>query len=258
MARALDLSDPHLTVRLAETPEDVARAERLRYDVFVQELGGAGDLVDHVNRRERDAYDDVADHLLLEDRRRPGVVVGAYRLIGEAAAARAGGFYSEGEYDVTPLKTSGRRILELGRSCLHPEYRGGSGMLRLWQGLGAYVLDREIDVLFGVASFHGTDVAPLAEALSDLHHRFLAPENMRVRAKEPGFQRMDLVPKAQVDRARAMRTTPSLIKGYLRIGGRVGEGAFVDRTFNTIDVCLVVDTAEMTDEARRRFGGQGG
>lgn len=254
----MELTDPNLIVRLAETPEDVRLAERLRYDVFVDELGGSGPMVDHVARRERDAFDEVADHLLLQDLRRPGKVVGAYRLIGEAAAREASGYYSEGEYDLTPLKASGRRLLELGRSCLHPEYRGGSAMLRLWQGLGAYVVDQRIDVLFGVASFHGNDVTPFAEALSDLHHRFLAPPEMRVRARAESFQRMDLVPVDQIDRAAAMRATPALIKAYLRLGGRVGEGAFIDRDFNTIDVCLVMDTAAMSTATRARYGGEAG
>lgn len=131
-------------------------------------------------------------------------------------------------------------------------------MLRLWHGLGAYVVERKIDVLFGVASFHGTEAAPYAEALSDLHHRFLAPPEVRVRALEAGFQRMDLVPKEQVDRAAAMRATPALIKAYLRLGGRVGEGAFIDQAFNTLDVCLVMDTAQMSSAARARYGGEVG
>jgi putative hemolysin len=251
----MDLSDTHLSVRLAETPDDVEAAQRLRYAVFVDELGASGSMVDHDARIERDEFDAVADHLLLEDRTRPGEVVGVYRLIGAEAAAKTGGFYSEGEYDLGRLKASGRRILELGRSCLHPDYRGGSAMLHLWQGLADYVLARQIDVLFGTASFHGTDVAANAHALSLLHYRFLAPAELRVTACARAFQRMDLVPEDEIDRAAAMRDTPALIKAYLRLGGCVGEGAFIDRAFNTIDVCLVMDTARMNEEARRRLTG---
>ena len=252
----MDLSDPHLSVRLAETARDVEAAQRLRYEVFVEELGATGAMVDHRSRIERDAFDEVADHLILEDARRPGAVVGVYRLISSEAASGAGGFYTEGEYDLGPLHASGRRLLELGRSCLHPEYRGGSAMLRLWQGLGDYVVTHGIEVLFGVASFHGNDVGPFAEALSDLHHRFLAPEALRVRARAEGYQRMDLLPPEDVDRAAAMRATPALIKGYLKLGGLVGEGAYIDRAFNTIDVCLVMDTATISAEARRRYASQ--
>ncbi len=253
----MDLTDPNLSVRLAASEDDLRAAQRLRYAVFVDELGASGGMVDHAAGVERDGYDAVAEHLILEDRRRPGAVVGVYRLLAEAAAARAGGFYSESEYDLAPLKTSGRRLLELGRSCLHPEYRGSTAMLLLWRGVGEYVLRNRIEVLFGVASFHGTDVAPLAGPLSLLHHRFLAPSELRVRARAEAFQPMDLVPEAEIDRAAAMRATPALIKAYLKLGGCVGEGAYIDRAFNTIDVCLVMDTAAMSGEARRRYGGEG-
>ena len=248
----MDLSDHHLSVRLARDTAEIAAAQRLRYRVFVEELGASTDAAPGL---ERDAFDAHARHLILLDDRRPGEVVGAYRLIHADAAARAGGFYSEGEYDLGPLKASGRRLLELGRSCVHPDYRGGSAVLRLWQGLAEHVLAHRIEVLFGVASFHGTEVKPVAEALSLLHHRFLAPPDLRVRARPDGFQRMDLIPAERIDRAAAMRATPALIKAYLRLGGAVGEGAFIDRQFNTIDVCLVMDTAAMSDEARRRYAG---
>jgi putative hemolysin len=251
----MDLEDPHLSVRLAASADDITAAQRLRYHVFVEELGASGGMVDHAARVERDVFDAVADHLILKDSHRPGEIVGAYRLISDKAAERAGGFYSESEYDLTVLKTSGRSLLELGRSCLHPDYRGGTAMLRLWQGVAEYVLDNKIEILFGVASFHGTDIAPIAQSLSLLHHRHLASPELRVRARAPAFQPMDLVAPDQIDRAAAMRATPALIKAYLRLGGVVGEGAYVDREFNTIDVCLVMDTATMSAQARRRYAG---
>ncbi|MEM6823556.1 MAG: GNAT family N-acyltransferase [Pseudomonadota bacterium] len=250
------LSDLPLSVRFAATPEDVIAAQRLRYEVFVEELGASGDLVDHDLRLERDRFDSVADHLLLEDRREGGQVVGVYRLITEEAADRAGGFYTEGEYDLSRLRGSGRRLLELGRSCLHPKYRGGAAMLRLWQGLGDYISDRGIEVMFGVASFHGVDPSPVAGALSHLHHRFLAPEALRVRARGDGYQAMNLLPRERIDRVAAMRATPALIKAYLKLGGMVGEGAYIDRVFNTIDVCLVMDTVTIADGPRRRYASQ--
>ncbi|HBM38373.1 MAG TPA: ornithine-acyl-ACP acyltransferase, partial [Sulfitobacter sp.] len=142
-------------VRLARTQADLHAAQRLRYDVFVTELGAGGPLVDHDNRLEVDQYDDFVDHLLLIDRKTQQTV-GVYRLIRRDMADRAGGFYSENEYDLTALKSSGREILELGRSCLHPSYRGGIAMHQLWAGLASYVAEHGIEILFGVASFHGT------------------------------------------------------------------------------------------------------
>jgi putative hemolysin len=254
---------PYL-LRLATAPEDLIAAQRLRYAVFVAELGGDGPLVDHAARLERDAFDPHFDHLVLIDRRRdPGGldhVVGAYRVLPGDRRALAGQFYSEGEYDLTPLLASGRRLLELGRSCVHADHRGGAAMFHLWNGLAEYVLERDIEVLFGVASFHGTDIAALAEPLSWLHHHHLAPPAMRVAARPPHRQRMDLIPPDRLDRKAAMAATPALIKAYLRLGGFVGDGAFIDHAFNTTDVCLVMDTGQMSARHREfyiRKAGQG-
>lgn len=247
--------NPEFTLRLARDEADLRAAQRLRYRVFVEELGGDGALVDHDARLERDRFDPFFDHLLLIDENRSASaedkVVGVYRLLPCDRVAAAGQFYSEDEYDLTPLHQSGRRLLELGRSCVDADYRGGTAMFQLWQGLADYVLDREIEVLFGVASFHGTDVQALAGPLSLLHHRFLAPPELRVRARV--FQPMDLVAPEAIDRVAAMRETPALIKAYLRLGGFVGEGAFVDHAFNTTDVCLVMDTVKMHAGARENF-----
>lgn len=237
-------------------------AQRLRYEVFVAELGADGPLVDHEARLERDDLDPHFDHLILIDTRRDAAaldhVVGVYRLLTSDRAAAIGRFYSEDEYDLSALKASGRRLLELGRSCVHPDYRGGTALYHLWNGLADYVLDQGIEVLFGVASFHGTDARALAEPLSYLHHRHLAPSDLRVRVLPEHFQRMDLMPESEIDRKRAMLAMPALIKAYLRLGGFVGEGAFIDRAFNTTDVCLLMDTAKMNEKSRSRYGrGQG-
>lgn len=253
-ATSMTAEDAPYAVRLATTPEDVRAAQRLRYEVFVAELGADGPLVDHQARLERDAFDPFFDHLLLVDRRRDpsGLdhVIGAYRVLPCDRLAAAGRFYSATEYDLAPLLASGRRLLELGRSCVHADHRGGTAMFHLWNGLAEYVLEREIEVLFGVASFHGTDAGALAQPLSYLHHHHLAPPDMRVRALPPHRQEMALVPPESLDRKAAMAATPALIKAYLRLGGFVGDGAFLDAAFNTTDVCLVMDTEQMS--ARHR------
>lgn len=251
------MTAPQFETRLAETEEELTAAQHLRYKVFVAELGGAGALVDHAAELERDRFDPHFDHLLLIDNARPGAlrdrVVGAYRLLTDSAAQEVGQFYSADEYDLTKLERTGRRLLELGRSCLHRDYRGGAAMMHLWAALADYVTEREIEILFGVASFHGTDIDALAAPLSTLHARHLAPEDLRVRARDSAFQRMDLVPEAELDRVAAMRAVPALIKGYLKLGGFVGEGAFIDHEFNTVDVCLVLDTARLNEKQSRLF-----
>ncbi|GGE44074.1 GNAT family N-acetyltransferase [Actibacterium pelagium] len=248
-------ADDHFKLKLAETPDELKAAQRLRYEVFVEELGSDGELVDHEARLEKDAYDPFYDHLLLLDESRPFdmQVVGVYRLLRQEQAERIGQFYTESEFDLTPIKSSGRRLLELGRSCLHRDYRGGMAMHHIWNGIGDYVLKHEIEILFGVASFHGTDVQALAQPLSFLHHNHLAPEDMRVTVLADNGVAMDVLPVDQVDRREAMLATPALIKAYLRVGGFVGQGAYVDHAFNTVDVCLLMDTERMTAKAKARY-----
>jgi putative hemolysin len=244
---------PDFRVKLAGTREDLRAAQKLRYRVFVEELGGDGPLVDHDERLECDRFDMFFDHLLLLDDAKNGAVVGVYRLLRDDQAKRAGQFYSEDEYDLSALTSSGRRLMELGRSCLDPSYRGGAAMFHLWQGLARYVADHNIEILFGVASFHGTDASELAEPLSMLHHHHLAPEALRVRARDSSFQSMNLIPKEKLNRSRAMKHVPTLIKAYLRLGGSVGEGAFVDHAFNTTDVCLVIDTSHLSEKHKNIY-----
>ena len=248
---------PPLTVRVAADEADVRAAQRLRYEVFVEELGGDGALVDHAAKLERDAFDPHFDHLVLVDGRRPlgRHVVGVYRVMRREAAEAGLGFYSAGEYDLSALLSLGRGIGELGRSCIAREARGGPGLFLLWEGLGRYAEAHGLEVLFGVASFHGTDLAPLAQPLSLLHHDHIAPPGLRVRALEPGFAPMDALPPEAVDRRAALAAMPPLIRAYLRVGGRVGEGAYVDHAFNTVDVCLIMDAARMSASARARYGG---
>lgn len=236
---------PQFEVRLARGKQDIEAAQRLRYDVFVDELGGTGPDVDHVARLERDRFDPHFDHLMLFDHARgTDPVVGVYRLLPDQKLAGVGRYYSDSEYDLSPLITSGRRIMELGRSCLHKDYRGGSAMFHLWQGLADYVERHQIEVMFGVASFHGTNVDKVEQSLSLLHHAHLAPKELRPRSKT--YQAMDLIAPDQINRPQAMKDVPALIKAYLRLGGTVGDGAFIDHAFNTIDVCLVMDTAKMS------------
>jgi putative hemolysin len=250
----MSAEDSPFILRLAATAEDLSAAQRLRYEVFVVELGGDGPLVDHAARLERDAFDPFFDHLVLVDRRRDPAgldhVVGAYRVLPGDRRLSAGRFYSEAEYDLTPLLASGRRLLELGRSCVHRDHRGGTAMFHLWNGLAEYVLERGIEILFGVASFHGTDVTTLAAPLSYLHHHHLAPLELRVTARPEHRQEMGLIPAGQLDRKAAMAATPALIKAYLRLGGFVGDGAWIDTEFNTTDVCLLMNTTQMS--ARHR------
>lgn len=252
------------TVRLAESDADVAAAQRLRYFVFVEEMGAHVSPENHADRRESDHFDPYFDHLLLIDREAssPEIergVVGVYRLMTGTRARQGIGFYGASEYDLSLLESYPRETLELGRSCIARDYRGGSGMHLLWAGLGEYVALHDVSILFGVASFHGTDTDRLAQALSYLHHFHLAPPDLRVRAVPDRYTPMNILDPEAVDREEALRQTPALINAYIRLGGFVGDGAYIDHEFNTVDVCLLMDTSRMVQRYRafysRKRGG---
>lgn len=255
----MSINSPQFHVALAQTPVEVCAAQRLRYDVFIRELGGTGAMVDHDAMLERDRFDAFADHLLLSDLTRPegNQVVGVYRLLTQGRADKAGQFYCEDEFDLSALRQSGKRLLELGRSCLHPDYRGGAAMVHLWGGLADYAAREKIDILFGAASFHGTDLQALSAPLSLLYHRHLAPEELRVTAQGPNAAKMNWLPEDRIDRVSAMCDTPALIKAYLRLGGTVGDGVFIDKPFNTTDICLIL-AADGVSQLQRNFYMRGG
>lgn len=237
---------PQLTTRFAQDDTDIRAVQALRHRVFVDELGAqtTGASV------EADGFDDYAHHLMVLDKARAAgdQVVGVYRLLDQTQAERAGGFSSAAEYDLTPLLSSGRRLLELSRSCLHPDYRSGLAMVHLWQALDAHIAATGTDILFGVASFHGTDPSAFAQALSLLHAEHLAPETLRPVSKYPA-----VFEATATDRKVAMRQMPSLIKAYLKLGGKIGQGAYVDRKFNTTDVCMVLDVAQSNAAQRALY-----
>ena len=257
MARNLESQERNFQIKLAETPDELTAAQRLRYRVFARELGAHGPTVDHEAGIERDSFDPFYDHLLLIDRRRDPAtldhVVGVYRLLRSEVALAGPGFYSAAEYDLAPLLNTGRRLLELGRSCVDAQYRGGIAMYLLWNALAEYVLAHDIEVMFGVASYHGTDPQAIAQSLSLLWQKHLAPPDIRVRVRAQFHQPLNLIPPERIDRVQAMAQTPALIKAYLRLGGFVGDGAFVDHDFNTIDVCLMMDTARMSERHRKAY-----
>lgn len=251
------------TVRLAESHDDVAAAQRLRYRVFVEEMGATPSPAEAAERRESDRFDPWCDHLLLIDNECDDAaiehgVVGVYRLLRRARAGEGIGFYGASEYDLTLLETFPRETLELGRSCVDARHRGGAGMHLIWAGLGQYVGEYDVAIMFGVASFHGTDPHEMAQALSYLHYNHLAPTDLRVTARPDSRVEMDLLPPEQVDRAEAMRQMPALIKAYIRLGGFVGEGAWIDHAFNTVDVCLLVDTSRMVERYHKFYSRQRG
>ena len=252
---AIRQSAPQFTVSLAKSAKDREDAFRLRYRVFVEELGASGPQVDHARAIESDDYDILSDHLLLRDLSRPDdqQVVGVYRLLRQENAQRLGGFYTETEFDLSRLKSTNRRLLELGRSCIAPEYRGSTALLHLWQAVGRYVIEHDIEVLFGTASFPGIGPQAHGAALAYLSAEHLAPKQLRPFAKAPNFCMRNDEESSPLDFKAAQKSLPSLIKSYLRMGGCVGTGAFIDHAFNTTDVCMIVDVAAISPRQRALY-----
>jgi len=252
-----------LEVRLAETDAEVEAAQRLRYRVFYEEMAAIPSPAMRESRRDFDRFDDFCDHLLVVDRAVHGedgqpMVVGTYRLMRDVDAARAGGFYTAGEYDIGPMLAAippGTRALELGRSCVLKSYRTKPGSMQLlWRGVMAYVSRFSIDLMFGCASLQGTDPDALALPLSYLHHFHSMPEGMHVRARPELFVDMNRLPKDSIDPKEALRTLPPMIKGYVRAGGGIGDGAVIDRQFGTTDVFIYFPVSNLDPRYRSRFG----
>src|SRR5215472_987976 len=250
----LDIRSGTLGVRLAENPGEVAASQALRYRVFYEEMGAEPTPEMARARRDFDRFDDVADHLLVIDHKRgmgPQSVIGTYRLIRRSAAARVGRFYSAEEYDISAIVAYPGEILELGRSCVDAAARNRPTMQLLWRGIATYVFFHQIDLMFGCASLPGTEPGPLAAPLSYLYYHHLAPPALRPRALAARYVDMRRLPAGEIDHAKALAELPPLIKGYLRLGGFVGDGAVIDHQFNTTDVSIVVKTDLITDKYYR-------
>ncbi|MGB0671243.1 MAG: GNAT family N-acetyltransferase [Rhodospirillales bacterium] len=246
----------NLIVRLAESPREVECAQALRYQVFYEEMNALPSPAMRRLGRDFDDFDDICDHLLVIDKERSnGVpfVVGCYRLMRRSVALENGGFYSAQEFDLSALMDQPGELVELGRSCVHKDYRNRAVMAVLWRGLAEYVHEHDIKLMFGCASFPGTDPEAIGQPLSYLHHNHMAPDGLRTRALDHHYVDMGRLNADHLDRRGALSDLPPLIKGYLRLGGFVGDGAVVDHQFNTTDVCIIVKTDLVAQKYLRHY-----
>ncbi len=254
-----------LNIRLAIDRTEVAIAQRLRYRVFHEELGAAANATAVATQRDSDHYDAVCDHLLVTRPRTDCAsaelsigdheVVGTYRMLRQSAASETG-FYSQSEFDLEPLlaRKPGLSFLELGRSCVLAPYRGTAVIELLWHGIWNYVRQHKVDVMFGCASFDGTNLDEHADTLSFLGHNTKAPDEWHVRAHQSRYVEMKRKAATAIDARRAMLRLPPLIKGYLRLGSYIGEGAVIDHNFNTTDVLVLLPIANISPRYIAHFG----
>jgi putative hemolysin len=245
-----------LELRVAENAAEIEAAQKLRYRVFYEELNAKPTPEMSSQRRDFDSFDPYCDHLIIIDRAKgegAAGIIATYRLMRREQASRRGQFYSIDEYDISSLVNYRGGILELGRSCVDPDYRTKAAMNLMWKGIADYILHYNIGVLFGCASFPGTDPEEHKTALSYLYHRHLAPPEYRARALPGRYVSMNMMPIEQIDEKRALLSLPPLIKGYLRLGGFVGDGAVVDPQFGTVDVSVVVVHDLITDKYVKHY-----
>jgi L-ornithine Nalpha-acyltransferase len=248
-----------MEVRLASGPAEIARAQRLRFRVFYEEMAARPNPSTRWRRRDIDHFDRVCDHLLVTDmpvgeRMR---IAGTYRVLRDSVArARGVPLYTQGEYDIAPLLKAHANLafMELGRSCVAADYRHKRTLELLWHGLWTYVREHKVDVMIGCASFEGDDPDVHADALSLLHQERRAPPDWAVRAHPDLYVTMDRVPVGKLDLRAALRKVPPLIKGYLRLGAYVGDGAVLDRQFKTTDVCIILPVSRIDPRYFAHFG----
>ena len=253
-----------LEVRLATTAREIRRAQNLRFKVFYGEMSALPSGTSVFSRRDTDPFDAICDHLLVLDndvkprafRKARPAVVGTYRLLRQDVAERHFGFYTAAEYEIGPIiaRNPGLRFLELGRSCVLKPYRNKRIVELLWHGIWTYVLRHGVDVMIGCASLEGTDPRRLALPLSFLHHHARAEEKWRARAVAERYTAMDLLAKDAVDPKAALHALPPLIKGYLRLGAAIGDGAVIDRTFGTTDVLVILPVSSINPRYIGHFG----
>jgi putative hemolysin len=253
----------NLEVRLARNEKEIAAAQKVRYRVFYEELGARKDASQTIEHSDADRFDHICDHLVVFDtslsapeHRR---VVGTYRLLRQEVAVAAGGFYSESEFELRRLiaRHPDQRFLELGRSCVLPQYRSKRTIEVLWQGIWAYINHYEIDVMTGCASFPGTVPAAHAEALTYLAHHCRTEPAWDVRVVAGRYHPMNLMPIDNVSAKTAIAAMPPLIKGYLRVGARIGDGCVIDHAFSTVDVFVVLPVKQIAARYVSYYGADG-
>lgn len=244
------ITSDSLSLKIAESEEEIEQAQRLRYDVFYEEMGAKPDGAMGDGGREIEFYDPYCDHLLVIDSNQPKgkQIVGTYRiLLQETAAKHNLKFYTENEFDLGKLRASGGKIMEVSRSCVLPSHRSKMAINLLWKGIAAYVFAHQVDYLIGTPSLNGTDINDHFQTLAYLNNFHLADESIRPRVIEEFYNPLPVVDKDSMDAKRAFMALPPLLKGYLRIGAVIGDGAFIDHQFNCIDVAIIAPIANVTD-----------
>ena len=247
----------NIIIRLAKNKEEIEAAQALRYRVFYEEQNAHASEEIRAAKRDFDRFDEIADHLIVIDADKDTLaeqVVGNYRILRhEGATIASKPCYTDTEYDISKLKAQKENMIEVGRSCVDVDYRTKPVLQLLWQGLAEYMEHHNIRYFIGCASFRGTDPKEYAQALSYLYHYHLEEDDVCPRALEEYYVDMNMLPKEEVDPKAAFKSLPPLIKGYMRVGASVGDGAFVDEQWGSTDVCIVFDAHKASEKYRKHY-----
>lgn len=254
-----------LALRMAQDETDMRAAQRLRYQVFYEECGATPTATMRATRRDEDSFDKICDHLLVIEQGRAaadgtgladGRVIGTYRLLRQDVAEKNNGFYSQSEFDLTPLlkRHADLRFLEVGRSCVAHGFRGKPVAELLWQGIWNYVRIHRMDVMLGCASLEGTNIELLSDELNFIASAKQTPEEWRVEALPQHRIPVLRKPAAEIDQRQALRHLPTLVKAYMRLGCYFGDGAVIDHQFNTTDILIVLPVSEINPRYFNHYG----
>ncbi|RPE71629.1 ornithine-acyl[acyl carrier protein] N-acyltransferase [Pacificibacter maritimus] len=240
----LNLRKSRYSVRLASQPADVLAAQRLRHMSFVKQAQNSPDSTD------QDDFDAVCQHVLIEDRK-SGQLVCCFRFMELASGAEIAQSYSAQYYELEALSKYKGRMVEMGRFCVHPDWKDADILRIAWGAMTAYVDDNNIDMLFGCSSFHGADWALHADALAMLKHRHLGPKTLLPRIKAPDVFKFAARLRRKPDAKRAALAMPPLLKTYLMMGGWVSDHAVVDRDLGTLHVFTGVEISAIPPARKR-------
>ena len=254
---SINISIGDLEVRLAENNVEIDAAQALRYKVFFEEMKAKPTKNQNKIKRDYDGFDYYFDHILVIDHSRAGQlsdkVVGTYRLNRGNYKEKQNFYYTSNEYDLSNLFTYDGNLLELGRSCVDSKYRNGKTMQLLWKFIAQYVIKHNIKIMFGCASFPGINLNVHKYALAYLYEKYLAPINIRPKAVKDRFIEMKDSKLYDANFKNFLNSIPPLIKGYIRLGAFVGNGAVIDHQFNTVDVCIVLPTDKVASRYMHHY-----
>lgn len=245
-----------IILRLAESEQEIEAAQRLRYKIFYEEFNVTAPPHIASQSRDYDEYDPYADHLVVIDtsiENPDNQIVGTYRLFRRERMPNDLSFFSANEFDISPLIQNGGKLLELGRSCVLPEYRTKYVMQKLWQGIADYLSLHSIDLMFGCASFHEVNPQNICDELAYLHYYHSPPDTLYPSANPDCTETLSFKPKDEIDARRVFSNLPPLIKGYLRLGAYIGKGAYIDTPLQQIDVCIVLPTKNVTEKYKKHY-----